>query len=62
MARTGAAPPTRPEDNDLLAALPPEELAARRPQLEPVELALGRALYESGGKQEYVYFPTDAVI
>jgi CRP-like cAMP-binding protein len=62
MARTGAAAPTRPEDNDLLAALPAAELAALRVELEPVELALGRALYESGGKQDYVYFPTDAVI
>src|ERR671934_2776612 len=62
MARTGAAAPTRPEDNDLLAALPAAELAALRAELEPVELALGRALYESGGKQDYVYFPTDAVI
>ena len=62
MARTGAAAPTKPEDNDLLAALPAAELAALRAELEPVELALGRALYESGGRQDYVYFPTDAVI
>jgi CRP-like cAMP-binding protein len=61
MARTGAAT-LRPEDNDLLAALPAAELAALQEELEPVELVLGRALYESGGKQEYVYFPTDAVI
>src|SRR5204862_6240283 len=60
MAR--AAAPTRPEDNELLAALPADELAALRPELELVELALGRALYESGGKQDYVYFPTSAVV
>lgn len=32
------------------------------PQLEPVELALGQALYESGATMPYVYFPTNAIV
>jgi hypothetical protein len=62
MARTSAAAPPRVQDNALLAALPRAELAAISEELEPAELILGRALYESGGEQRYVYFPTTGVV
>ena len=52
----------RPRDNRLLAALPDEDYDALLPFLEPVELPLGMALYESGGVQGYVYFPTSAIV
>lgn len=32
------------------------------PQLEPVTLPLGKVLYESGGVQSHVYFPTTAIV
>ncbi len=51
-----------PRNNRLLAALPDEDYEALRPFLDPVELPLGMALYESGGVQGYVYFPTSAIV
>ncbi len=51
-----------PRVNRLLAALPGEDYEALVPFLEPVELPLGMALYESGGVQGYVYFPTSAIV
>ena len=45
-----------------MAALPTDERDALTPFLEPVRLRLGAALYEPGGTQEYVYFPTDSII
>jgi CRP-like cAMP-binding protein len=51
-----------PRDNRLLAALSGEDYEAMLPFLEPVELPLGMALYESGGEQGYVYFPTSAIV
>jgi CRP-like cAMP-binding protein len=48
--------------NHLLAALPADELARLKPDLEPVSLSLGQVIYESGEKLEYVYFPTTAII
>jgi CRP-like cAMP-binding protein len=59
--------PTRPasmapQDNRLLAALPDDVLATLAPFLEPVALPLGMAVYESGGKQRYVYFPTSGIV
>jgi CRP-like cAMP-binding protein len=32
------------------------------PDLEPVELPLGKVLYESGTKMTHVYFPTSAIV
>jgi CRP-like cAMP-binding protein len=32
------------------------------PSLESVKLALGQAVYESGGAQGYVYFPTTSIV
>jgi len=48
--------------NRLLAALPPEDLERFQPHLERVPLPLGWAVYESGGAQGFVYFPTDAIV
>jgi CRP-like cAMP-binding protein len=51
-----------PHSNELLAALPEEEYERLLPLLEPVEMALGEVLYESGKRQAYVYFPTDSIV
>ena len=51
-----------PLQNQLLAALLEVEFQRWLPQLEPVELALGQVLYESGATMPYVYFPTDAIV
>jgi len=48
--------------NRLLAALPEESYRKLSPFLEPVQLPLGMALYESGGAQGYVYFPTSSIV
>jgi CRP-like cAMP-binding protein len=55
------APPD-PRENRLLAALPESEYGALQPELEPAPMPLGHAVYESGGRQGYVYFPTDSVV
>ena len=55
-------PNQSPNLNHLLAALPEAEFARLTPSLELVPLLLGDVLYESGGKQRYVYFPTTSII
>ena len=51
-----------PKQNHLLAALPEPEWLRWEPQLESVTLPLGMVLYESGGVQSHVYFPTTAIV
>ena len=51
-----------PLQNQLLAALPASEQQRWLPQLEPIDLALGQVLYESGTSMSYVYFPTNAIV
>ena len=51
-----------PRQNRLLAALPDAEWARWLPQLEPVDLPLGKVLYESGSRLSHVYFPTTSII
>jgi CRP-like cAMP-binding protein len=51
-----------PRTNHLLAALPAAEWARWLPQLQLADLALGQVLYESGGVQSHVYFPTSAIV
>ncbi len=51
-----------PRQNRLLAALPDSEWQRWLPQLEFVELPLGRVLYESGATLQHVYFPTTAIV
>ena len=50
------------EENDLLAALPPEELERLRPHLELVDMPLGHVVCESGITMTHVYFPTTAIV
>jgi CRP-like cAMP-binding protein len=51
-----------PQNNRLLAALPEDDYRTLLPLLEPVALPLGHAVYESGGAQGYVYFPTSCIV
>ena len=51
-----------PRRNQLLAALPDAEWLRWLPQLEPVDLPLGKVLYESGSRLSHVYFPTTSII
>jgi len=51
-----------PKQNRLLAALPATDYERLLPDLEPVPLPLGWVVYESGGKLNHVYFPTNCVI
>jgi len=51
-----------PSDNHLLAAMPEAERQRLYPHLELVPMALGEALYESGGRLSHVYFPTDCIV
>ena len=55
-------PDPRPEQNQLLAALP--ELVRQRlfTHLESVQMPLGEVLYESGTQLRYVYFPTTSIV
>jgi CRP-like cAMP-binding protein len=55
------ASPT-PKDNHFLAALPEATYQGLLPFLEGVPLPLGLAVYESGGAQGYVYFPTSSIV
>ncbi len=48
--------------NHLLAALPADEFDRLKNDLEPVTLALGEVIYESGEQLEYLYFPTTSII
>jgi CRP-like cAMP-binding protein len=48
--------------NHLLAALPADEFARIKANLEPVSLLLGEVIYESGEQLEYIYFPTTTII
>ncbi|MDI1240288.1 MAG: Crp/Fnr family transcriptional regulator [bacterium] len=49
-------------ENFLLAALPDVEFERVQTHLELTSLKLGRVLYESGDRLDYVYFPTTAII
>src|SRR4051794_8099454 len=51
-----------PKANYILAALPEPAYQHLVPALERVPLPLGHAVYESGGAQGYVYFPTNSIV
>ena len=51
-----------PDQNHLLAALPPEEFARLAPCLEPVALRLGDFLYGPDEQLRHAYFPTTAIV
>src|SRR5689334_8457483 len=53
----GASASPDPARNNLLAALPAADYNRLAPDLEHMPLPLGMAVYESGAKLDYVYFP-----
>jgi CRP-like cAMP-binding protein len=61
-AKAAFAPSHAPKDNRLLAALPEDTYEGLLPLLEPVEMPLGLSVHESGIAQDYVYFPTTAIV
>jgi CRP-like cAMP-binding protein len=56
-----ASPPS-PKQNHLLAALAAVDYERIASHLEPIQMPLGEALYESGGQLKHVYFPTTAIV
>lgn len=48
--------------NQLLAALPAEDMSRWQGRLELVELSRNQVLYSSDRSPEYVYFPTTAIV
>ena len=51
-----------PFQNHLLAALQRDDFERLSPHLDLTEMPLGEALYESGGQQRHVYFPTTSIV
>jgi CRP-like cAMP-binding protein len=51
-----------PRSNQLLAALPDDEWARWLPNLELVDMPLGKVLYESGTRLSHVYFPITSIV
>lgn len=51
-----------PRDNRLLAALPDAEWERWARHLEPVDMPLGKVLYESGSRLSHVYFPVTSIV
>jgi CRP-like cAMP-binding protein len=54
--------PQTPKQNHILAALPAEDYARLQPDLEPIPMPLGWALYESGSHMSHLYFPTTSIV
>jgi len=54
--------PHSPKQNHLLASLPAADYERLLPELELVPMPLGWSVYESGGHQGYVYFPTNSIV
>src|ERR1051326_5758203 len=57
MARQSTQGRLQPRHNGLRGGLPEAEFQALARALEPLALAPGMALYESGEAQPYLYFP-----
>lgn len=55
-------PTPKPTQNRLIGALSAEAQARLLPNLELVQMPLGKVLYESGHTLRHVYFPVDAII
>jgi hypothetical protein len=51
-----------PNHNHLLASLPMTELVRLLPDLEVVEMPLGKVLHEAGNKLQYACFPVTAIL
>ena len=56
------SPPSNPNQNHLLAALPTEEFERLALHLELVTMPLGEMLYEPGQQLPYAFFPTTAIV
>ena len=54
--------PSDPRQNQLLARLPAAEWERWQPQLELIDMPLGKVLYESGEQLSFVHFPTTAIV
>ena len=54
--------PANPTENRLLAALPGDEYERLLPSLQQVSFSLGEVVYEFGGRLDYVFFPTTAIV
>ncbi|HEY3077276.1 MAG TPA: Crp/Fnr family transcriptional regulator [Burkholderiales bacterium] len=62
MGRSASVAADSPKENLLLAAMPSSDYQALLPSLESVAMPLGEAVYESGGPQGFVYFPTSSIV
>jgi CRP-like cAMP-binding protein len=62
MVKGRSSPSPDPRANQLLAALPDTDYQALASHLERRPMPLGMAVYESGGAQGFVYFPTDSIV
>ena len=49
-------------ENRLLSEIPDDDYERILPSLQQVEFSLGEVVYEFGGKLDYVYFPTTAIV
>ena len=56
------SPPHRPQQNHILAALPPESWSRLETEIELTPMPLGLVIYESGSPLEHVYFPTTSIV
>jgi CRP-like cAMP-binding protein len=50
------------QDNHILGALPADVCDRIFPELDLIDLPLGKVLYESGDTMRSVYFPTDSIV
>jgi CRP-like cAMP-binding protein len=50
------------QQNELLAALPRQDMESLFEHLELVPMPFGKELFEYGSKLDYVYFPTTAIV
>ena len=57
-----SVPAPSPSQNHLLGSLSPEVQRRMFPQLELIDLPLGKSLYESGDAMRHLYFPTDSIV
>jgi CRP-like cAMP-binding protein len=57
-----AITPNSPRQNQILAALKPDEFSRLLAGLEPVELQTGQTLYEAANGLNFAYFPTTSIL
>jgi CRP-like cAMP-binding protein len=55
-------PPHSPNQNQLLAALPPEQFEPLAEHLKLVVMPLGEMVYEPGRPMHHAYFPTTSIV